>query len=258
MLFLKGSKIQTTKASLRAQYPTTHRFTPLKNKYTIQSLFKRVSCFTSRSFRGSMSVEAAFSFSFFLFFMINVLALTGLFMRYGKGMEELHQRGKQLAIYAYSGGSPGADEKDLIRLYDIQRQTSAFALIPVPAAALQLQCVVKPWTGYDTVGQGRLRQEEKIVYVTDYGSVYHKSKSCTHLSLSLEGVNKNRIEDLRNEDGGRYKPCEYCSERDFLTIVFITGQGDRYHATLGCQSLKRSIREVYLSSVSLPACQKCG
>ncbi len=258
MLFLKGNRKQITKASLRAQHPLTQIFTPPIIIDKIPSLFKRVSCFTSKEYQGAVSVEAAISFSLFLFFLMNVLSLIGLFTLYGKSMEEMHQRGKQLAAYAYSVGSITTTERDVIRLYDIQRQEVPFALISAPAVAVSLQCVVKAWTGYAVEAGDRSEGEEKIVYVTDYGTVYHKSRSCTHLALSVEAVHKNRIAEIRNEGGGRYRTCEYCGERDFLTIVFITGQGDRYHGTLSCRSLKRSIREVYLSSVSLPACSKCG
>ena len=255
MLFWKNRNFikHVTKASLQAKPPL------MQNAEDLESRPKRVSCFTSREYHASLSLEAAVAFSFFLFFLVNIFSLIRLFHHYGKGLEELQQRGKQLAMYAYAGGSLTDGNDELIRLYNTETVKSVFGMIAAPTAALPIQCVVKPWTGYDVNSSSVGSSEEEIVYITNNREVYHKSRSCTHLSLSIQIADSGKVSRERNQSGGRYYPCEYCGDGGFLTVVFLTTHGDRYHRTLNCRGLKRNIREVYLSQVKeLPVCSKCG
>lgn len=264
MLFWKKpeTKTKATKASLQANQAYTPLFmcaddlNPYEKDVNIS---KRVSCFTSPQLKASMSLEAALSFSLFLFFLVNVFSLIFLFIRYGDRLEALQQQGKELAIYAYSAESLLEGNDDLIRLYDTETVESLFTPLAAPKGVLPVQCVVKPWTGYSVTDESSHTKEEQVVYVTDNGRVYHKSRSCTHLSLSIRIVSFDRVNDERNDGGERYTPCEFCGNHSFLTVAFLTGQGNRYHSTLNCKGLKRTVREVYLSEAgSMPACSKCG
>jgi len=42
------------------------------------------------------------------------------------------------------------------------------------------------------------------VYITETGSVYHLTKECSHLRLSIEEVDYNNMDNLRNDGGGKY------------------------------------------------------
>lgn len=118
---------------------------------------------------------------------------------------------------------------------------------------------IRAWTGRDgSQGTQEDGEEEELVYVTVNGNVYHKDSSCSHISLSIEQVDRLQLEDLRNEEGGRYHACEKCS-KDAGSLVYITKTGDRYHSSLDCSSLKRSVLIVPASQVEdWKPCSRCG
>ena len=101
---------------------------------------------------------------------------------------------------------------------------------------------------------------QKHVYVTESGTVYHLSENCTHLKLSISAISSGQIKSARNENGGRYKACEKCVENNLAEeTVYIAKEGDRYHNSLGCSGLKRSVHTVLYSEVSgKRKCSRCG
>jgi hypothetical protein len=117
----------------------------------------------------------------------------------------------------------------------------------------------RAWTGYDNAGSGGSQSSgEEIVYITPEGSVYHRSRACHYLKLSIAAVDKSFLETQRNQDGEKYYPCGACGVSGG-SVVYITGYGNRYHTTLGCSSLKRTIMAVPISETGgRGACSKCG
>ncbi len=115
------------------------------------------------------------------------------------------------------------------------------------------------WTGYDTsFGLDTGENPDEMVYVTEYGEVYHRNIDCVHLRLKVESVNMKDLGHLRNNDGKIYYPCEVCGNIG-AGNVFITGYGERYHSTVNCSGLKRKIYTVPLSEVGgRRPCSSCG
>ena len=105
-------------------------------------------------------------------------------------------------------------------------------------------------------------QDERIVYITETGRVYHLTAECTYLKLSISQIQYSDLQEKRNESGGKYKPCERCGadkEREDNMTVWITSYGDRYHTSLSCSGLKRHIREIPLSETGgRSPCGKCA
>ena len=90
------------------------------------------------------------------------------------------------------------------------------------------------------------------------GLVYHKDYHCTHLDLSIRMASGEEVSSLRNESGGKYYACEHCGGGSG-GAVYITSYGDRYHSSLSCSGLKRTVYAVPLSeAVGKGACSKCG
>lgn len=117
---------------------------------------------------------------------------------------------------------------------------------------------VRGWNGFLGRGAGAGPGEEELVYVTEYGVVYHRKLDCRHLKLSIRQAALEDIPDLRNTEGAKYYPCEFCWEKD-QSILYITDDGNRYHGTLHCQGLARGIRTVRISQTGgLPPCAVCG
>lgn len=117
----------------------------------------------------------------------------------------------------------------------------------------------RAWTGYDNAKNSEnSTDEEEIVYITPEGTVYHRSRGCSYLKLSITSVDKSFLDTQRNQNGGKYYACGECGASCGNT-VYITQYGDRYHATLSCSGLKRTILAVPISQTGKRgACSKCG
>lgn len=100
--------------------------------------------------------------------------------------------------------------------------------------------------------------ENKTVYITPWGRVYHTDTDCSAIRLSINAVDTSFVADMRNESGGKYYPCEQCGS-NAGTSVFITDYGDRYHTDRNCSGLKRTVEAVSLKDVGdRTECKRCG
>lgn len=147
---------------------------------------------------------------------------------------------------------------DKIELNALYRVEPKIPYIGFRDFTMVTRCTARAFTGYDNGGSSTNEQGEQIVYITETGNVYHFSKNCTHLKLSISRVNYDGIKKLRNEGGEKYKPCEKCGKSPGNT-VYITDEGNRYHSTISCSGLKRTIDAVPISNVgSRGPCSRCG
>ena len=98
-----------------------------------------------------------------------------------------------------------------------------------------------------------------IVYVTEYGTVYHESRACGYLNVVVRPVAASQVEKERNSSGRKYTLCERCDNEPALATVYISAGGERYHLVASCPGLKRTVMEKEREEVSgMPACHKCG
>lgn len=132
---------------------------------------------------------------------------------------------------------------------------------------IKLHCIqkvsVRKWIGNEDKGGKNDYQSgdtDRMVYITETGTVYHTNRNCTHLVLSTKTVEKEQITNLRNASGGKYYACDLCGKESGANhIVYITDYGDRFHENRNCSGLKRGILAVPLSSVAGRAeCSRCG
>lgn len=154
---------------------------------------------------------------------------------------------------------PETDEMDLIADYQ--------AIIPFPIVSSKRfyfteQIHTRAFTGVMTRLDGGDENGDVIVYITKTGKVYHRTLSCTYLTLSISQVKYGDLEYLRSEGGAKYYACESCCHsRTFVADenVFVCNYGNRFHSYRTCKNIKRSIQEIKLSEAGsrLP-CSKCG
>ncbi len=112
---------------------------------------------------------------------------------------------------------------------------------------------MKKWTGYH--GETEKGQEnDRWVYITPNGEVYHLRTSCTHLKLSVETMEKNEAKAMG------YTPCLLCKTKQSLySYYYVTEEGQRYHTRLDCSGLKRTVSMIRLSQVgNRSCCSRCG
>lgn len=151
---------------------------------------------------------------------------------------------------------------DLVLTYQIR---TPFGAVKLPGNFFVQRGKVRAWTGRegggkDGEGSGEEDNESgEYVYVTQTGSVYHTDSECTHLRLSVQMVDAGNLSSLRNAGGGKYHRCEKCGTGSPTGLVYITKEGDRYHSSLTCSGLKRTVKQVSKKELgNMRACSRCG
>ena len=151
----------------------------------------------------------------------------------------------------------GADQIiDLVAVYKVKPLYGFFGIDTFQVCD---RAYVRAFTGYDNRKKDKFSTEEEIVYITETGTVYHKSRNCRHLRITIRETSLSQVAGERNEGGGKYYPCEHCGKSEGTGALYITSDGDRYHTKLSCSSLKRGIRAVPISKVGeRRGCARCA
>lgn len=244
--------------------------------------------------KGSITVEAAMAVPLFFFAVLALVFLLEMLSVQTSVRSGLQEAGKKLAVQAVEVTAviPSEVERDIVNsvgagrlersivdggisgidcsgsylspLTGIGEIEAAYQVrIPVPIfrvapISYKETMRIKAWTGYEAGGFGE--SDDELVYVTDTGMVYHKDPHCTHLDLSIRMAASSDLGSLRNDNGGKYHACEKCVHGgNSGGNVYITNQGDKYHSSLSCSGLKRTVYTARISEVpGKRACSKCG
>ncbi len=179
-------------------------------------------------------------------------------------MRAVHQAGDTSAIRNLSFiFSEFLENDEMIEVTAVYQVRAPFGIVRVPWYFFEQRACTRGWTGRtgsdggngsrgDTDDQGG-----KKVYVTRYGTVYHTDPNCTHIKLGIQPSTKEEAEKARNVYGEKYKPCEICGGSG--GSVYITPDGNRYHSSLSCPGLKRTVQEMTLEEAGgLRPCSKCA
>lgn len=141
---------------------------------------------------------------------------------------------------------------DLCVTYRIRNPIAFFGL---SGYSMNQRARCHKWIGNTEAGS----EAEPCGYKTEEGSVYHLYSDCAYLDLSIRAVAEGTVEQLRNESGGIYQPCERCdTHTEHREIYYITDYGSAYHCSLSCSGLKRTVYILPLSELEgYPLCSKC-
>lgn len=155
-----------------------------------------------------------------------------------------------------------SDDIDIVARYRVKIPIGIFGLYEMEMVQ---RVRLRGWTGQKltpiyTIVEKDNDSNEKMVYITETGTVYHMDRNCSHIRLSVNAI--NGIPTFhRNKNGGKYYPCESCLKDGHSPggIYYITSYGDRYHKSKTCSKIKRTIEQIPLSEVGLRAlCKRCG
>ena len=229
-----------------------------KSRNSIYLYSKRMSSFLLSDREGSMTVEASIAIPVFLFAMMNLLSVILLFGEYASNLADMHRNAKELAVHAHILGD-GGGEDNLIVMTKTQVLEPVIPVLGFDAAKTLVNCRIRKWNGYDVERSAVTNEEEEWVYITPTGSAYHKNPNCNYLNPSIHSTTPFAIGEYRNASGEKYRQCESCKDTTLTGICFYTEYGTRYHATLKCSGLKRTVYSVLLSEVNgRHLCKKCA
>ncbi len=205
--------------------------------------------------RGSMTLETAFVLPFLLCAVTALLYLFAFTSVQAKESLQLVERAKLLAVTV--GQNKGSDP--YIKLADADLASPPFFDLPFGRRIMTKRAVVRAWVGF-TGETFQNNAGEVLVYVTPGGTVYHRTRDCTYLSLSVRQTSYNNVRNERNQSGSRYTACEYCITRGWSKgTVYITDYGTSYHSSTGCQGLRRTVMVIPLSETGeRPCCSRCS
>ena len=208
---------------------------------------------------ASMTVEAAFALPLFFLAVVSLICMMDLYGTYAERVVKLQEQAETAGAWASVGGEHALPVVDLPNGFTYQPQWYPEAL---PSVRIAVRGRVHTWSGRDpseTDGTAGESEQDELVYVTEYESVYHTTSECTHLSLSIQAVGGGMVGQLRNQDGKKYHACDKCVGSGSMNgTVYITREGTCYHNDAECSGLTRSVRLVKKSEVEdLRICSRC-
>ncbi len=242
----------------------------------------------NRPDRGSVTVEAALALPVFLFMMTFFVLLMDIRAARMDARKAIRETAEYMAEYMYfadtsSAASAASPAMCLARYYlylDEPDRTKAYIPVvsflgssfPDEDGYVVLEAVLlirvelpffgsyqkaehvrirqKGYTGRDPTENQSVPADAEYVYVAENGVVYHTDRNCTYISLHPVAGSISAAK----EQG--YLPCRYCGA-DAGSAVYITPDGEVYHATPYCSRLKRTVYRKRKSEVDLPPCSKC-
>ncbi len=219
---------------------------------------KRISSYLLSQKEGSVTVEAAIAIPVFLFAILNLMSIILMFGEYSAHLADMHQRAEQLSVHAHVRELGQDVNNDLIIQTKVLKLEPVVPVMGFSSARTIVNCRVRKWTGYDVTSGAAKEKEEEWVYITPYGESYHTSRECRYLSLKIKAGKIEEISQYRNRSGEIYRICETCGSSANTGLCFYTDYGNRYHTSLQCGGLKRTIRTVKKSEVgNRHACSGC-
>jgi hypothetical protein len=152
------------------------------------------------------------------------------------------------------------EKNDCIDLVIAYQVSPLFAIPGLSSFQMTNHFYGRAWTGYDVgqVQQDQTDVKELVAYVAENGTVWHKTKDCTYLSLSVRSASYPEKTFLRNKNGQIYIPCELCTNATTPSIIYLTDYGNKFHYVRNCPGLKRTVYSIPLSEAyQYRPCSRC-
>lgn len=217
--------------------------------------------FRRRGFRrGSLTVEAAWSVPLFFLCVVTLVCMMQMYEKTADRVVKLQQTAEQTGAAVSLAGSGTASVIDLNIPFLYKPR---FYPAPLPGVLIGTRARVHAWTGREAGdGEGAGSDDasrSRLVYVTENQSVYHTHSGCSHLDLTVLQVSSDQLSYMRNENGGKYHPCEKCvGKQEAGSVVYVSPQGDCYHNSETCSGLTRNVRMIPETEIDgLPECSRC-
>lgn len=198
--------------------------------------------------RASLTIEAAASLPLFAIALLAIVSIIPMQRQAMDLTQEVFLSAAEEAMLSTEGREyiSISEEREFVPLTDF------FGMISVKC---RRNCLAHAWCGYEN----DYFADEEFVYVTRQSEVYHKDRLCSHLKLTVTETSSDEVRFLRNDSGSRYKSCNICHSRLSDNILYITPDGDRYHNSITCSGLKRTVFAIRKSETGdRRQCSRCG
>lgn len=236
-----------------SKYMPRNGFLPMQKTNKKHSFGERVSFLTSN--KGSIIVEASLVIPIFLIVFVMLMHILILLNHQNNISNELYDNackmGKNVLNYSTSENVDISYEsvlKDGIVL-----KSSYKYKFPIGSLKIRQVLVFRKWSG-ESIASSK-EKEDNVVYIAKNGKVYHTSKKCTHLLLSIKKIKYSKVNKKR------YSKCKICISEDIEDDeeVYITDTGDRYHIFKDCSGLLRFITEIKIDEIGeRKLCSRCA
>ena len=215
---------------------------------------KMLPFFYLKKYTAAMTVEAAVAIPIFLFFIMNILSLFLMYENYSESLATVHQSAKVTALAAHSTSAG-----DVVKIEKTIPVNPIVELIGFNGSTAVAEANIRKWTGYDVLNVANGIEDEEYVYITESGTVYHRSRDCSHLKISIRVVPLEDVVNERNRHGNKYYKCERCGSYGSSGVVFVTNDGSKYHTSASCSGLKRTIYVVKITETGgRGPCSSCS
>ncbi|MCC6095046.1 MAG: hypothetical protein LIV24_08545 [Eubacterium sp.] len=208
---------------------------------------------------GSLTVEAAWAVPLFFLCVTSLICMMNIYGLYVKNLIRLQEMAEKAGA---AQGIAGLQTDPVIDLCVPYFYKPEWFPVPIPGKRVAVRGRVHAWTGRDLQENQNVpsAKENRLVYMTEYGSVYHTHSGCTYLELKIQRVPAVLVSSLRNTGGGKYHACEKCVGKGGMhTLVYITEEGARYHNSVRCSGLTRKVRLIPVSEAEgKHICSRCA
>ena len=142
----------------------------------------------------------------------------------------------------------------------INLQVNYYIKIPISFFEVKGVSICQKSKSHKWIGDRTDGEQSDYVYVTKHGTVYHRSRKCHYLDLSIKSADYAQISGMRNKNEHKYSACSGCVVKNYVSgKVYVTDYGTCYHSDLACSGLKRTIYLILLEETGgKRACGKCG
>lgn len=206
-----------------------------------------------KKLRGSLTIESALAMPLFILAISLLIFWTSFLQIQEKLNANATDKAREMAKFAYVTEE---DTKKEVKLIEIGKGEL------LNGVYFERMAVARPFTGryYKNVAGGDA-EDNRIVFVTKNGKVYHTSNICSHIKISVKEVDFSSVNHLRNKGGAKYYPCEYCARGKLGGKVYITSEGNRVHKNKSCPGIKRTVitmKKIDAEAKGLRPCERCG
>ena len=172
-----------------------------------------------KQLKGSLTIEAALAMPLFVLAISLIIFWTSFLQTQAELSARAADKAREMAKLAYVTEEEDGNSPKLIEIAKGELLNGAY---------FERLAVARPFTGrYYSEAETDNAEDNRIVFVTKTGEVYHTSNICSHISLSIREVDYTLVNSLRNKGGAKYYPCEYCAKGNLTGMVYITDEGKK-------------------------------